>query len=63
LTVREAEIVQLLAEGKSNKEVASILGISARTVENHRAQIMDKLGLQSFSELVRYAIRVGIVEP
>jgi DNA-binding NarL/FixJ family response regulator len=63
LTIREAEVVQLLAEGKTNKEVAAILDISSRTVENHRAQIMDKLGLQSFSELVRYAIRVGIVEP
>jgi DNA-binding NarL/FixJ family response regulator len=63
LTVREAEIVQLLAEGKSNKEVASILGISARTVENHRAQVMQRLSLRSFSELIRYAIRNGLVEP
>jgi two-component system, NarL family, response regulator NreC len=63
LTVREAEIVQLLAEGKSNKEVASILGISARTVENHRAQVMQRLSLGSFSELIRYAIRNGLVEP
>ncbi|HLJ30444.1 MAG TPA: response regulator transcription factor [Candidatus Angelobacter sp.] len=63
LTVREVEIVQLLAQGKSNKEVADILGISPRTVENHRAQIMQKLGLKSFSELIRYAIRNGIVEP
>lgn len=63
LTVREAQVVQLLAEGKSNKEVAHILGISRRTVENHRAQVMTKLGLRSFSELVRYAIRNGMVEP
>jgi DNA-binding NarL/FixJ family response regulator len=62
LTVRESEIVQLLAEGKSNKEVAQVLGISSRTVENHRAQIMQRLGLQSFSDLVRYAIRHGIIE-
>lgn len=62
LTTREAEIVQLLAEGKSNKEIANILGISSRTVENHRAQIMQKLGLKSFSELIRYAIRNGMIE-
>ncbi|HEY6249790.1 MAG TPA: response regulator transcription factor [Candidatus Angelobacter sp.] len=63
LTVREGQVVQLLAQGKSNKEVGSILGISPRTAENHRAQIMTKLGLRSFSELVRYAIRNGMVEP
>jgi DNA-binding NarL/FixJ family response regulator len=63
LTVREAEIVQLLAEGHSNKQVAGVLSISSRTVENHRAQIMQRLGLHSFSELIRYAIRIGIVEP
>lgn len=63
LTVREAEIVQLLAEGHSNKEVAGILNLSSRTVENHRAQIMQRLGMRSFSELIRYAIRIGIVEP
>jgi DNA-binding NarL/FixJ family response regulator len=63
LTTREAEIVQLLAEGKSNKEVANVLGISSRTVENHRAQIMQRLGLRSFSDLIRYAIRTGIIEP
>lgn len=63
LTVREAEIVQLLGEGNSNKQVAAILNISSRTVENHRAQIMQRLGLRSFSELIRYAIRMGIIEP
>ena len=63
LTIREAEIVQLLAEGHSNKQVAGILNLSSRTVENHRAQIMYKLGLQSFSELIRYAVRIGMVEP
>lgn len=61
LTVREAEIVQLVAEGKSNKEVAAVLGISKRTAENHRARIMDKLGLASSAGLVRYAIRNNIV--
>lgn len=63
LSIREREIVQLLAEGKSNKEVASLLNISTRTVENHRAKTMDKLKLRSFGELVRYAIRNRIVEP
>jgi len=62
ITDREREIVQLLAEGKSSKEVATILGISVRTVETHRAAIMKKLGLKSFSELIRYAVRNKIVE-
>ena len=63
LTLREREIVQLLVEGKSNKEVSAQLNISVRTVENHRARIMRKLRLHSFSSLVRYAIRNRIVEP
>jgi len=62
ITDREREIVQLLAEGKSSKEIATMLGISVRTVETHRAAIMKKLGLKSFSELVRYAVRNKIVE-
>src|SRR4030095_4348929 len=62
ITDREREVVQLLAEGKSSKEIAVILGISVRTVETHRAAIMKKLGLKSFSELIRYAIRNKIVE-
>ncbi len=63
LTPREREIVQLLAEGKSNKEVAAILGITPKTAETHRANIMHKLGLHSLAELVRYAIRNKIVQP
>lgn len=63
LSVREREIVQLLAEGRSNKEVASALNISTRTVENHRAKVMAKLQLHSLGELVRYAVRNNIVEP
>jgi len=63
LSVREREIVQLLAEGKSNKEVAAQLNLSTRTVENHRAKTMEKLNLHSFGELVRYAVRNKIVEP
>lgn len=62
LTSREREIVQLLAEGKSNKEVASFLKISSKTVETHRAAVMRKLELQSFADLVRYAIRQGIIQ-
>lgn len=63
LSIREAEVVQLVAEGKTNKEVAAALGISTRTVENHRAKILDKLGLASSAELVRYAVRNKIVGP
>jgi DNA-binding NarL/FixJ family response regulator len=62
LTSREREIVQLLAEGKSSKEVAVALGISVKTAETHRANIMRKLELHSVSELVRYAVRNQIIE-
>src|SRR5271163_2741469 len=63
LTSREREIVQLLAEGKSSKEVASSLNISVKTAETHRANIMRKLQLHTVSELVRYAVRNQIIEP
>ncbi|MEA3187011.1 MAG: hypothetical protein QOD99_841 [Chthoniobacter sp.] len=62
LTLRERETVQLLCEGKSNKEVAAALGISPKTVETHRSTVMRKLALESFAELVRYAIRNKIIE-
>jgi DNA-binding NarL/FixJ family response regulator len=62
LTPREREILQLLAEGKSNKEVASLLGISVNTAEAHRANIMLKLDLHSVTELVHYAIRNNIIK-
>lgn len=62
LTPREREIVQLLAEGQSNKEVATVLGISIKTVETHRSVIMRKLHFRAFSDLVRYAIRNHIIE-
>lgn len=62
LTVREREVVQLLAEGKSNKEVAGRLGISSRTAEGHRAEIMRRLHLSSLAALVRYAVRNQIVQ-
>ena len=61
LTPREREIVQLLAEGKSNKEVAGVLGISVRTVETHRANIMLKLDLHSVVELVHFAVRNNMI--
>jgi DNA-binding NarL/FixJ family response regulator len=63
LTSREREVLQLLAEGQANKEVASELGIATKTAETHRARIMAKLGFHSISELVRYAIRNRIIEP
>jgi DNA-binding NarL/FixJ family response regulator len=62
-TPREREVIQLLAEGQSNKEVASTLGISLKTIEAHRANIMRKLQLHSLSDLVRYAIRHKIAQP
>jgi DNA-binding NarL/FixJ family response regulator len=61
LTPREREIVQLLAEGKSSKEVASVLGLSVKTAETHRSNIMRKLELHSVSDLVLYAVRNNIV--
>jgi DNA-binding NarL/FixJ family response regulator len=61
LTNREREIVQLLAEAKGNKEIASVLCISVKTVETHRATIMRKLGINSIVELVHYAIRNNLV--
>jgi DNA-binding NarL/FixJ family response regulator len=63
VTPREREIIQLLAEGKTNKETASALNVSVKTVEAHRANIMRKLRLRSVSDLVRYAIRNKIVQP
>ena len=62
LTKREIEVLKLVAEGQSNKEVAGALGISPRTVDAHRARIMDKLNLRSLSELVHFAIRNNLVE-
>jgi two-component system, NarL family, response regulator NreC len=61
LTMREREILQLLAEGKTNKEVASSLNISLYTVETHRSNILEKLGIHSPAELILYAVRKGII--
>jgi DNA-binding NarL/FixJ family response regulator len=63
LTMREREVLQLLAEGQANKEVANALRISTKTAETHRSRIMAKLDVHSMSELVRYAIRNHIIEP
>lgn len=62
LTLREREVLRLLAQGHSNKEVAAFLGISRKTAEVHRTNIMRKLEVHSFAELVRYAIRNKLVE-
>lgn len=62
LTARERQIIQLLAEGKTNKEAATALGISVKTIEAHRANLMRKLHLRSVSDLVRYAVRNNIVQ-
>jgi DNA-binding NarL/FixJ family response regulator len=62
LTSREREIVQLLAEGKSTKEIAITLGLSVKTAETHRSNLMRKLGLHSVGEVVLYAVRNNIVQ-
>jgi len=61
LTEREKEILQLLAEGKSNKDVAGMLNLSTNTVETHRTRIMQKLDLHSTADIVLYAVRKGII--
>ena len=63
LTDRERQVLQLIAEGKTTKEVAVILGVSVKTAESHRSSLMSKLDVHSTAELVRYAIRRGLVQP
>lgn len=63
LTPRETEVVKLIAEAHSSKEIAEILSISPNTVERHRANILDKLGLRDRVELTRYAIKRGLIQP
>lgn len=60
LTNREREVLQLFAEGKSTKQIASLLKVSIKTIETHRKQIMDKLNIRSIAELTKYAIREGL---
>jgi DNA-binding NarL/FixJ family response regulator len=62
LSSREREVLQLVAEGKNSKEIASILGVSCKTVDSHRANIMQKLNIHEVAGLVRYAIREGLVQ-
>ncbi len=62
LSAREREVLQLLAEGRNTKEIASHLNVSVKTVETHRKQVMDKLGLHTIAELTKYAIREGLTE-
>jgi DNA-binding NarL/FixJ family response regulator len=63
LTPRELEIVKLIAEGYTSEEIAEMLFISKKTVDRHRANVLDKLGMRNRVELTRYAIRTGLVEP
>ena len=63
LTPREREVLQLVAEGKSTKQVAEVLGITAKTAESHRSRLMIKLDIHEVAGLVRYAVRRGLVEP
>jgi DNA-binding NarL/FixJ family response regulator len=63
LTTRERQVLQLIAEGKSTKDVASVLGISVKTAESHRTRLMQKLDIHETASLVLYAVRRGIVQP
>lgn len=63
LTEREREVLRLVASGKSSREIAAILGISPKTVEGHRANIMEKLGIHDLAGLVRYSVKSGLVPP
>jgi len=62
LTPREREVLQLVAEGRTNREIAQVLSISVKTVEHHRANLMSKLDLYSAAELTQYAIRTGVID-
>jgi DNA-binding NarL/FixJ family response regulator len=63
LTSRERQVLQLISEGKSTKDVACLLGISAKTAESHRSRLMHKLDIHETASLVRYAIRRGMIQP
>jgi DNA-binding NarL/FixJ family response regulator len=63
LTVREREVLQLLAEGRRTKEIASLLGVSVKTIETYRQQIMEKLEIRSIAELTKFAVREGLTSP
>jgi len=63
LTTRERQVLELVASGKTTKEVAVILGVGVKTAETHRTKLMKKLDIHSTAEVVRYAIRRGFIEP
>jgi DNA-binding NarL/FixJ family response regulator len=63
LTSRQREILQLIAEGRNTKDIARVLNLSVKTIETHRKQLMDRLGIHDLAGLVRYAIRTGIIKP
>jgi DNA-binding NarL/FixJ family response regulator len=63
LTPRESEIVKLIAEGNTSREIGDLLVISEKTVERHRANVLEKLGMRDRVDLTRYAIRRGLIEP
>jgi DNA-binding NarL/FixJ family response regulator len=63
LTAREREVLQLVAEGKTTKEVAAILGVSVKTADAHRTRLMQKLDIHDIAGLTRYAVRQGIIQP
>ena len=63
LTPRELDVVKLIAEAYTNRQIAEILSVSEKTVESHRANVLSKLGMRDRVELVRYAIKRGLVEP
>ena len=63
LSIRERQVLQLVSEGKSTREVAKQLGVSAKTVESHRTRLMRKLDIHETASLVRYAIRHGVIQP
>jgi DNA-binding NarL/FixJ family response regulator len=63
LSVRERQVLQLIAEGKTSKQIATLLGVSAKTVDSHRTKLMQKLDIHEIAGLARYAIRHGLVRP
>ena len=63
LSPREREVLQLIAEGKTSKEIANLLGVTPKTAESHRSRIMQKLSIHDVAGLVRYAIRCGLIQP
>lgn len=63
LSDRQREIITLVADGKTTNEIAEVLHLSPKTVEWHRSQIMERLGMANLAELIRYVVRIGVVDP